>query len=232
MMSTSGLNKISQLHKLAKDKLEDEMGLAEKAAADAINKQAREVIKITRKFRFHELAPLITELKVLIEKGNALPDANPYIDPDEIEYPFDKVSAYLRGTKPKKVISKIEEAAPAHACDCDPLKCEHVATEEGISQIKGVRCHFCDEEILVGNAIHTSETIGEMMCPICARILTEKVRLKESVAYAVINLIEDACTECDDPFYQFKEAIKLVEESQTRLEEFRQVQRAKAALSQ
>ncbi len=204
------------------------MGSKEIAAAEAIETKAKEVVKLVKKYRFHELAPQVAQLKALIEKANNLPDANPYIDPDEIEYPFERQSAYLLGSKTKKVVAKIEEAAPAHACSCDPIKCQCVASEEGISQIKGIRCHFCDEEILVGNPIFTSEILGEKMCPTCARILTEKVRLKESVGYAVINLVEDAVTESNDPYFQFKEALKLVEESQSRLEEFRQVQRAKA----
>lgn len=206
------------------------MGAKEMAAAAAIESKAKEVVKLVKKYRFHELAPHVAQLKALIEKANKLPDANPYIDPDEIEYPFERQSAYLAGTKTKKVIAKIEEAAPAHACSCDPTRCQCVASEEGISQIKGVRCHFCDEEILVGNPIYTSEILGEKMCPTCARILSEKVRLKESVGYAVINLLEDAVTESNDPYFQFKEALKLVEESQTRLEAYRQVQRAKAGV--
>ena len=206
------------------------MGSKELAAAEAIDKKAKEVVKLVKKYRFHELAPLVAELKSLIEKANSLPGANPYIDPDEIEYPFERQSAYLCGTKSKKVVAKIEEAAPAHACNCDPIKCQCVAAEEGISQIKGIRCYFCDEEILVGNPIFTSDTLGEKMCPTCSRILTEKVRLKESVGYAVINLVEDACTESNDLYFQFQEALNLVEESQSRLEEFRKVQRAKAAV--
>ncbi len=169
-------------------------------------------------------------MKALVEKANQLPDANPDIDPDEIEYPFERQSAYLLGTKSKKVVAKIEEVAPLHACSCDPTKCQCVASEEGISQIKGASCHFCDDEIKVGDPIFTSEKLGEDMCPTCARILNEKVRLKETVAYAVINLIEDACTEANDPYFQFKEALNLVEESQRYLEAYRLTQRAKAGV--
>jgi hypothetical protein len=67
------------------------------------------------------------------------------------------------------------------------------------------------------------------MCQTCARILWEKVRLKESVAYAVINLCEDASSEADAPFFQFKKAMQFIEEAQERLEAFRLVQRAKVA---
>ena len=87
------------------------MGAKEMAAAAAIESKAKEVVKLVKKYRFHELAPHVAQLKALIEKANKLPDANPYIDPDEIEYPFERQSAYLRGTKTKKVIAKIEEAA-------------------------------------------------------------------------------------------------------------------------
>jgi hypothetical protein len=58
--------------------------------------------------------------------------------------------------------------------------------------------------------------------------LWEKVRLKETVAYAVVNLVEDASSEADEPYFQFKESLKLVEEAQQRLADFRAVQRAKA----
>ena len=71
------------------------MGAKEMAAAAAIESKAKEVVKLVKKYRFHELAPHVAQLKALIEKANKLPDANPYIDPDEIEYPFERQSAYL-----------------------------------------------------------------------------------------------------------------------------------------
>jgi len=64
----------------------------------------------------------MAKLKVLIEKGNALPGANPKIDTDAYEYPFEKVSAYLSGTKSAHIVDKIEAAAPAHACGCARCK--------------------------------------------------------------------------------------------------------------
>jgi hypothetical protein len=205
------------------------MGLAEENAAEGIRKQVKEISKVAKKFNFQELAVQVAKLKVLIEKGNALPDANPKIDTDAYEYPFEKVSAYLKGQKNADVIAKIEAAAPAHACGCAAAKCECATSSEGICQIKDLSCHFCDEKIAVGKPVHVSQPVGAKMCQTCARILWEKVRLKESVLYAVINLVEDASSEADPPYLQFKESLKLVDEAQRRLEEFRLIQRAKVA---
>lgn len=202
----------------------------EVAAAEEIDKKAKEVVKLVRKYRFHELAPHVAQLKTLIEKANKLPGANPDVDDIDTEYPFERQSAYLAGTKNKKVVAKIEEVAPAYLCSCDPVKCQCSAAEESTAVVEGLNCQFCDEEIPVGNLLYTTIKNGEKMCPVCARILTEKVRLKESVAYAVINLVEDASTESTDPYFQFAEALKLIEDSQNRLEEFRKVQRAKAGV--
>lgn len=207
-----------------------EMGAKEIAAAEEIDKKAREVVKIVRKYRFHELAPHVAQLKTLIEKANKLSGANPDVDQIDTEYPFERQSAYLAGSKPKKVVAKIEEIAPDYLCSCDPTKCQCVAAEETIASMDGLSCLFCEEKIAPGSQMYTSAKHGEKMCPTCARILTERVRLKESVAYAVINLVEDASTESSAPYLQFAEALKLVEESQHRLEEFRKAQRAKAGV--
>ncbi|HEY9731363.1 MAG TPA: hypothetical protein V6C89_05590 [Drouetiella sp.] len=206
------------------------MGAKEIAAAEEIDRKAREVVKVVRKYRFHELAPHVAQLKSLIEKANKLPGANPDVDKIDTEYPFERQSAYLAGTRSKKVIAKIEEVAPEYECSCDPTKCQCVAAEETSASVPGLSCEFCDEKIALGSQMYTSFKHGEKMCPVCARILTEKVRLKESVAYAVINLVEDASTESSAPYLQFAEALKLVEESQHRLEEFRKTQRAKAGV--
>lgn len=205
------------------------MGAKELAAAEAIDKKAKDVVRLVRKYRFHELAPHVAELKSLIEKANKLPGANPDIEKIDTEYPFERQSAYLSGNKSKKVVAKIEEIAPGYACSCDPVKCQCSASEESTAAVDGIQCHFCDEKILLGNPLFTGNKYGEKMCPVCSRILTEKVRLKESVAYAVINLVEDASTESGSPYFQFEEAIKLVEQSQQRLEQFRQVQRSKVS---
>jgi len=205
------------------------MGEAETAAAEAINKKALEIAKLAKKFNFQIVATQTAALKALIEKANKLPGANPDIDTDEYEYPFVRQSAYLEGDQPAKVIAKIEAVVPAHACNCDPVKCQCSSSDETVCEEKGIRCEFCEKEIKVGAPLHVAEKTGSPMCGICARILWEKVRLKESVAFAVINLIGDACTECDPPYFQFKEAIKLVEAAQSRLENFRLSQRAKVA---
>lgn len=201
---------------------------AEKTAAEAIKKKTREIGKVARTFKFQDLGRLVDQLKALVEQGNKLPSANPYIDPDEYEYPIQRQSAYMQGDKSAAVIAKIEAEAPAYSCNCDPAKCPCATAEESVSQIKGLKCHFCDEEILLGSPVLVAET-GIKMCPVCNRILWEKARLKESVAYAVINLCEDAATEADDPYFQFKESVKLVEEAQEQLQKFRQFQKAKLA---
>lgn len=205
------------------------MGAKVIAAAESIQNKARVVVKLAKQFKFHELAPHAADLRVLLEKANKLSGANPDIDTDEFEYPFERQSEYLRGTKPKKVLVKIEEAAPSLACACDPVKCQCITTDEEVCGMDGVQCGFCDAKIRVGAPLFISDLLGEKMCAVCARILNEKVRLKESVAYAVINLIEDACTEAGEPFFQFEEAHKLVVEAQERLQEFRNIQRAKVA---
>lgn len=206
------------------------MGAKELAAGEAIDKKAKEVVKLVKKYRFHELAPHVAELKNLIEKANQLPGANPDIEKIDTEYPFERQSAYLAGSKTKKVVAKIEEVAPAYACSCDPVKCQCAAADEGVAAVEGIQCHFCDQNIQIGSPLFTGLKHGEKMCPVCSRILTEKVRLKESVAYAVINLVEDAATESNRPYFQFAAALKLVEDSQHRLEEYRKVQRAKAGV--
>ncbi len=203
------------------------MSAAMKEAADAIKKQAREAVKAARKFKFHEAAPFVAKMKTLIEGADKLPGANAAVDEDEYVYPFDRQSEYLRGSKSAKVIAKIEQAAPDYLCKCDPVKCLCASTQETVSEIKGVRCEFCETTIPVGQPLHVSEVSGVSMCAVCARILVEKVRYKESVAYAVINLIEDACTEVDEPFFQSKAALTLVVEAQERLEQFRKIQRDK-----
>ncbi len=206
---------------------EGEMGSSEKAVADTIKKQAKMIGKVAMTYKFQDLAPLLAEMKTVLEKSNKLPGANPKIDTDEYEYPFEKVSAYLNGAKSAKVVAKIEEAAPAHRCNCDPTKCQCATSDEAPCQVEGVFCQFCDDTIAVGSTVHIGEGTGIKMCAVCARILWEKVRLKETVAYAVINLVEDASSEADEPYFQFKESLKLVEEAQKRLADFRAVQRAK-----
>ena len=201
---------------------------AETAAAEAIKKQAKEVSRVAKKFNFQELAPKVAKLKAMIEKANKLPGANPDIDPEEFEYPFEKQSAYLRGDKGAEVIAKIEAEAPAHKCACEPSKCQCSSSDETIASADGLRCNFCNDAIAMGGVLHTSEATGVKMCAVCARILWEKVRLKESVGYAVINLIEDASSEADPPYFQFKQSLKHVEEAEQRMAAFRSVQRAKS----
>jgi hypothetical protein len=205
------------------------MGSAETAAAEAINKKTKEIARVAKKFNFQETAKHVAELKALIEKANSLPGANPALDPKEFEYPFAGQCAYLKGDKSPEIVAKIEAIASAHACSCDPVKCQCSSSDETVCQAEGSCCEFCDEQILAGKPLHISEVTGTKMCGVCARILWEKVRLKESVVFAVINLVEDACTESDPPYFQFSAALKLVEESQTRLEQFRLAQRAKVA---
>lgn len=204
------------------------MGSSEIAAAETIKKQAKVIGKVAMTYKFQDLAPLLAEIKTVLEKSNKLPGANPKIDTDEYEYPFEKVSAYLSGTKPAKVVAKIEEAAPAHRCNCDPTKCQCATSDEAPCQVEGLCCQFCDDKIAVGSTVHIGEGTGIKMCAVCARILWEKVRLKETVAYAVVNLVEDASSEADEPYFQFNESLKLVEEAEKRLADFRAVQRAKA----
>jgi hypothetical protein len=205
------------------------MGDAVTAAAETINKKALEITKLAKNFNFQIVATQTAELKALIEKASKLAGANPEIDTEEYEYPFVKQSAYLEGDQPAKVVTKIEAVVPAHTCNCDPVKCQCSSSNETVCEKSGTRCEFCEKAIKVGEPLHVAEKTGSEMCAICARILWEKARLKESVAYAVINLIGDACTECDPPFFQFKEALKLVEQAQFRLENFRLSQRAKVA---
>jgi hypothetical protein len=205
------------------------MGLAEEKAAEGIRKQVKEISKVAKKFNFQDLAAQVSKLKVLVEKANTLPGANPKVDTEAYEYPFEKVSAYLSGSKDADVVAKIEAAAPAHACGCAAAKCECATSNESVCQIQDLNCQFCDEKIAMGKPVHISQPVGAKMCQTCARILWEKVRLKESVLYAVINLVEDASSEADPPYLQFNQSLKLVEEAQRRLEEFRLVQRAKVA---
>jgi hypothetical protein len=208
---------------------EFKMGSAETTAADAINRKVKEVAKIAKKFNFQDTAKHVAELKILVEKANALPGANPHLAPEDFEYPLPLQSAYLKGDKPAAIVSKIEEVVPAHACNCDPVKCACSSSNETVCQTEGTSCEFCNEKIAVEKPLHISEATGAKMCGVCARILWEKVRLKESVVFAVVNLVEDAATESDPPYLQFKAALKLVEEAQSRLEQFRLTQRAKVA---
>lgn len=204
------------------------MKVAEDAAI-AIQKQAKEIARVAKTYKFQDLGQLVGKLKTTVEAANKLPDANPKVDTDAYEYPLVRLSEYLRGDKTDDIVAKIEATAPQYSCNCDPVKCQCIVSDEIVAPAEGVACHFCEQKIKEGSPLHTGEGTGVKMCQTCARILWEKVRLKESVAFAVINLVEDASSEADAPYYQFKKSLKLVEEAQQRLEAFRQVQRAKVA---
>jgi hypothetical protein len=204
------------------------MGAAEKTAAENIAKQVRDIAKTAHKYDFQRVGQQVAQLKALVEKANGLPGANP--DPDSLdhEYPLHRQSHYLDGDRNEAIRSKIDEVVPAHACACDPNKCECSSSEETVCPAD-TTCKICDEKIPTGGALHISQASGDGLCTVCARILWEKVRNKESVAYAVVNLLGDASSEADPPYFQFKQSLKHIEDAQKRLEAFRLVQRAKVA---
>ncbi len=203
------------------------MKVAEDAAV-AIQKQTKEIVKVAKTYKFQELAQHVAKLKATIEAANKLPGANGKVNTEEYEYPPASVTDYLRGEKSSDIVAQIEATVSSYTCTCDPVKCQCIVTDEIVAPAD-CACHFCAEKINEGSPLHTGEGTGVKMCQTCARILWEKVRLKESVVYAVINLCEDASSEADAPFFQFKKSLALVEEAQDRLEVFRLVQRAKVA---
>jgi hypothetical protein len=204
------------------------MKVAEDAAV-AIQRQTKEIVKVAKTYKFQELAQHVAKLKATIEAANKLPGANGKVNTDEYEYPPKRLTEYLRGEKSSAIVEKIEATASEYACNCDPVKCQCIVSDEIVAPADSPSCHFCADKIKEGSPLHTGEGTGTKMCQTCARILWEKVRLKESVAYAVINLCEDASSEADAPFFQFKKAMQFIEEAQERLEAFRLVQRAKVA---
>ena len=60
---------------------EGEMGSSEKAVAETIKKQAKMIGKVAMTYKFQDLAPLLAEMKTVLEKSNKLPGANPKSTP-------------------------------------------------------------------------------------------------------------------------------------------------------
>lgn len=196
------------------------MGFAVKKAATEIAEKVKATTKVAKKFRFAELQKLMAELEVLVKQSNNLPGANPVINAHEFIYPFDHQSSYLKGEKPSDIIKIIEAAAPSLKCDCKPVRCKCSISDETTAQLKGMNCGFCGEAFMVGNALFYVEKLNKKLCPTCDRILNAKVYPESAVAYAVINLLEDASTEASSPLFQFKESLKLINESQRLVEQF------------